>query len=65
MAQGVYYSLYWAYPKSRQILDTNFRRNLVTTFSYLLTGNKIYSASIDHWQNLGNNKEVSNEVNNT
>lgn len=49
MAQGVYYSLYWAYPKSRQILDTNFRRNLVTTFSYLLTGNKIYSASIDHW----------------
>lgn len=31
----------------------------------MLTGNKIYSASIDHWQNLGNSKEFSNEANNT
>ena len=30
LAQGVYYSIYLAYPKSRTLLDYEFRKNLVT-----------------------------------
>jgi hypothetical protein len=34
----VFYSLYYAYPKSRKSLDINFMHNLVAVFSELFTG---------------------------
>ena len=38
IAQAVYYSLYYAYPKSRKTLDQSFMRELTNTFSELFTG---------------------------
>jgi hypothetical protein len=49
IAQSVYYSLYYAYPKSRKTLDQLFMRELTNTFSELFTGTQIHSASHDHW----------------
>ena len=49
IAQSVYYSLYYAYPKSRKTLDQQFMRELTNTFSELFTGTQIHSASHDHW----------------
>lgn len=49
IAQAVYYSLYYAYPKSRKSLDHSFMRQLTNTFSELFTGTQIHSASHDHW----------------
>ena len=45
----MYYSLYYAYPKSRKTLDQLFMRELTNTFSELFTGTQIHSASHDHW----------------
>lgn len=49
IAQAVYYSLFYAYPKSRKRLDETFMRKLLTTFSELFTGTCIHSASFTHW----------------
>lgn len=38
ISQAVYYSLYYAYPKSRKSLDNAFMRELTNTFSELFTG---------------------------
>lgn len=49
IAQSVYYSLYYAYPKSRKTLTVDFMRQLTNTFSELFTGTVIHSASLSHW----------------
>lgn len=49
IAQAVFYSLYYAYPKSRKALDQGFMRELTNTFSELFTGTQIHSASHEHW----------------
>ena len=38
ISQAVYYSLFYAYPKSRKSLDENFMRKLIQTFSEIFTG---------------------------
>ena len=38
ISQAVYYSLYYAYPKSRKSLDEKFKRDLINVFSELFTG---------------------------
>ena len=53
ISQAVFYTLYLAYPKSRQMLDEGFKRKLTDTFSQLYTGNVIHSAEYGHWDNLG------------
>jgi hypothetical protein len=45
----VFYSIYYAYPKSRKTLDQSFMRELTNTFSELFSGTQIHSASHDHW----------------
>jgi|LauGreDrversion4_2_1035121.scaffolds.fasta_scaffold72504_3 hypothetical protein len=50
MAQSVYYSLFYAYPKSRgQTNNDDMKRKLLNIFSKLFTGMKILSANADHW----------------
>jgi hypothetical protein len=50
MAQSVYYSLFYAYPKSRgQTNNDDMKRKLLNIFSELFTGMKIQSAAYDHW----------------
>ena len=53
ISQAVFYTLYLAYPKSRQTLDEHFKRRLTDTFSQLYAGTVIHSAAHDHWDNLG------------
>ena len=53
ISQAVYYSLYYAYPKSRKSLDEFFMRELLNTFSELFTGTQIHSASPTHWEEVG------------
>ena len=50
ISQAVYYSLYYAYPKSRKSLDEHFIRDLISTFSELFTGTQIHSATTTHWE---------------
>ncbi|TNV74593.1 hypothetical protein FGO68_gene108 [Halteria grandinella] len=50
IAQSVFYSLFFAYPKSRgQTLNNDMKRKLLNIFSKLFTGMKIQSASYEHW----------------
>lgn len=56
ISQAVFYTLYLAYPKSRQTLDEAFKRKLTDTFSQLYTGTIIHSATHDHWDDLGGAK---------
>lgn len=50
MAQSVYYSLFYAYPKSRgQTNNDDMKRKLLNIFSKLFTGMKIQSANYEHW----------------
>lgn len=53
ISQAVYYSLYYAYPKSRKRLDEVFMRKLLTVFSELFTGTQIHSANYSHWEDMG------------
>ena len=53
IAFGVYYTLYLAFPKSRNQLDDAFKRKLTDIFSYLYTGTVIHSANHDHWKITG------------
>ena len=53
ISQAVYYSLFYAYPKSRKSLDENFMRKLIQTFSEIFTGTQIHSASLNHWDDVG------------
>jgi len=50
IAQSVFYSLFFAYPKSRQMLTDDMKRKLLNIFSELYTGMEIKSAKFDHWQ---------------
>ena len=52
ISQAVYYSLYYAYPKSRKQLDENFQRELLNLFSELFTGTTIHSANAAHWEDV-------------
>jgi hypothetical protein len=46
----VFYSLFFAYPKSRgQTLTAEMKRKLLNIFSKMFTGMKITSASYEHW----------------
>lgn len=50
ISQSVFYSLFFAYPKSRgQTLNNEMKRKLLNIFSKLFTGMKIQSASFEHW----------------
>jgi len=50
ISQSVFYSLFFAYPKSRgQTLNVEMKRKLLNIFSKMFTGMKITSASFDHW----------------
>ena len=49
IAQSVFYSLFYAYPKSRSLLNNEMKRKLLNIFSYLFTGMKIKSAKFEHW----------------
>lgn len=49
LSQAVYYSLYYAYPKSRKTLDENFMREVTNIFSELITGTQVHSATTNHW----------------
>lgn len=69
IAQSVFWSLFFAYPKSRSKLNEDVKRELLDIFSELFTGTKIKSASYDHWNieigsaNVlaGNKKDKKNE----
>mmetsp|Transcript_41831 Transcript_41831/g.30721 ORF Transcript_41831/g.30721 Transcript_41831/m.30721 type:complete len:80 (-) Transcript_41831:495-734(-) len=50
VAQAVYYSLFYAFPKSRSLLNEEMKRKLLNIFSKLFTGMKIQSADFAHWQ---------------
>ena len=50
IAQSVFYSLFYAFPKSRAQLDNDMKRKLLNIFSKLFTGMKIKSAKFEHWQ---------------
>lgn len=49
MAQSVFYSLFYAYPKSRSQLNDETKRMLLNVFSYMFTGMEIKSAKFEHW----------------
>ncbi|CDW78191.1 UNKNOWN [Stylonychia lemnae] len=49
IAQSVFYSLFYAFPKSRSLLNNEMKRKLLNIFSRLFTGMKIKSAKYDHW----------------
>jgi len=49
MAQSVFYSLFYAYPKSRSQLNDETKRNLLNIFSHMFTGVEIKSAKFEHW----------------
>lgn len=53
ISQAVYYSLFYAYPKSRKRLDETFMRKLLNNFSELFTGTVIHSATFTHWEDVG------------
>ena len=69
IAQSVFCSLFFAYPKSRSKLNEEIKRELLDIFSELFTGTQIKSASYDHWNieigssNVlaGNQKDKKNE----
>ena len=49
IAQSVFYSLFYAFPKSRSSLTDEMKRKLLNIFSKLFTGMKIKSAKYEHW----------------
>ena len=50
----MFYSLFYAFPKSRFTLNAEMKRVLLNIFSELFTGMQIKSASTEHWDlNLG------------
>lgn len=49
IAQSVFYSLFYAFPKSRSQLNNEMKRELLNIFSRLFTGMEIKSAKYDHW----------------
>jgi hypothetical protein len=64
IAQSVFYSLFFAYPKSRgQTTNNEMKRTLLNIFSKLFTGMKIQSASFDHWHPVsGSNNLLQNPM---
>lgn len=49
IAQSVFYSLFYAFPKSRSSLTDDMKRKLLNIFSKLFSGMKIKSAKFEHW----------------
>jgi hypothetical protein len=49
ISQSVFYSLFYAFPKSRSLLNNEMKRKLLNIFSRLFTGMKIKSAKYEHW----------------
>jgi hypothetical protein len=50
IAQSIFCCLFFAYPKSRVVLNNDeIKRQLLDIFSELFTGIQIKSASFDHW----------------
>lgn len=61
IAQSVFYSLFYAFPKSRSSLNDDMRRKLINIFSKMFTGMKIKSAKFDHWRlDLGTGNILAN-----
>lgn len=50
VAQSVFFSLFYAFPKSRSRLNEELQRELLNIFSHLFTGVEIQSAKTDHWK---------------
>lgn len=50
IAQSVFYSLFYAFPKSRSLLNNEMKRKLLNIFSKLFTGMEIKSAKYEHWR---------------
>ena len=60
ISQSVFYSLFYAFPKSRSSLTDEMKRKLLNIFSKLFTGMKIKSAKYDHWSlDLGTGNAVA------
>ncbi len=49
MSQCVYYSLYLAFPKSRDNFNEEFKSRLISLFSFLFNGLDSSNCSVDHW----------------
>eukprot|EP00357_Protocruzia_adherens_P017981 CAMPEP_0114995574 /NCGR_PEP_ID=MMETSP0216-20121206/13810_1 /TAXON_ID=223996 /ORGANISM="Protocruzia adherens, Strain Boccale" /LENGTH=418 /DNA_ID=CAMNT_0002359641 /DNA_START=8 /DNA_END=1264 /DNA_ORIENTATION=- len=50
LAQSVFYSLFYAYPKSRTKFNDDFKKALVELFSETLTGIKVSGATTKKWR---------------
>ncbi len=52
VSQGVFYSMFYAFPKSRNKFDTNFKEFVFSEISFIFKGFKISSASvlINNWK---------------
>lgn len=49
IAQSVFYSLFYAYPKSRPLLNNDMKRTLLDIFSEMFTAMQVKSATFTHW----------------
>jgi len=49
IAQSTFYSLFYAFPKSRKVFDNNLKRTLLDIFSELFSGMIVKSAQFNHW----------------
>jgi hypothetical protein len=49
IAQSVFYCLFYAYPKSRSLLNNDMKRTLLDIFSEMCTAMQVKSAKFDHW----------------
>lgn len=65
MAQCVFYSLYLAFPKSRQKFNYEFKQLLVSFFGYLFNGLNVHNKyNTDHWElDLGSGNIIEPEEN--
>eukprot|EP00357_Protocruzia_adherens_P036770 CAMPEP_0114997576 /NCGR_PEP_ID=MMETSP0216-20121206/14982_1 /TAXON_ID=223996 /ORGANISM="Protocruzia adherens, Strain Boccale" /LENGTH=405 /DNA_ID=CAMNT_0002361985 /DNA_START=218 /DNA_END=1435 /DNA_ORIENTATION=- len=63
LAQSVFYSLFYAYPKSRTSFNDEFKHLLLEFFSEMLTGIKVSGDSTDRWRlDLGTGDVLSQTV---
>ena len=49
IAISVYFSLFFAYPKSRAMLNEEMQKKLLSIFSVLFTGMEIKSTKLEKW----------------
>ena len=62
IAQSVFYSLFYAFPKSRSSLNEDMKRKLLTIFSKLFTGMKIKTAKSKWSLDFGTGNILSNNT---